>query len=63
MTYDQSSAADSSGLSRRTFLADTGMGFTGLALGAMLHDDARPRRRLGRHGSNPTRIFRPRPIR
>ena len=40
MTYDQSSAADSSGLSRRTFLADTGMGFTGLALGAMLHDDA-----------------------
>ena len=26
--------------SRRTFLADTGMGFTGLALGAMLHEDA-----------------------
>ena len=27
-------------LSRRTFLADMGMGFTGLALGAMLHRDA-----------------------
>jgi len=26
-------------VSRRTFLADTGMGFTGLALGAMLHRD------------------------
>ena len=26
-------------ISRRTFLADTGMGFTGLALGAMLHAD------------------------
>ncbi len=29
-----------SGLSRRAFLGDTGMGFTGLALGAMLHQDA-----------------------
>src|SRR5262245_46484159 len=31
-------------LSRRSFLADLGMGFTGLALGAMLHRDgvARP---------------------
>src|SRR4051794_20367950 len=28
------------GVSRRTFLADTGMGFTGLALAAMLHEDA-----------------------
>src|SRR5437899_2268639 len=27
------------GISRRTFLADTGMGFTGLALGAMLFKD------------------------
>ncbi len=27
------------GLTRRTFLADTGMGFTGLALAAMLHRD------------------------
>src|SRR5688572_11260155 len=27
------------GLSRRTFLADTGMGFTGLALGALLFKD------------------------
>src|SRR5438876_5795176 len=26
-------------ISRRTFLADTGMGFTGLALGAMLFKD------------------------
>src|SRR4051812_43977940 len=28
-----------SGRSRRTFLADLGMGFTGLALGALLHRD------------------------
>src|SRR4051812_30448839 len=27
------------GIHRRTFLADVGMGFTGLALGAMLHQD------------------------
>src|SRR4249919_2722988 len=27
------------GMHRRTFLADLGMGFTGLALGAMLHRD------------------------
>src|SRR5947199_5882196 len=27
------------GVSRRTFLADVGMGFTGLALGALLHRD------------------------
>jgi hypothetical protein len=27
------------GVSRRSFLADTGMGFTGLALGAMLFRD------------------------
>src|SRR5262245_13149752 len=26
-------------IARRTFLADVGMGFTGLALGAMLHRD------------------------
>src|SRR5262245_15917166 len=29
------------GITRRSFLADTGMGFTGLALAAMLHQDAR----------------------
>ena len=28
-----------SGISRRSFLADTGMGFTGLALSAMLFKD------------------------
>lgn len=27
------------GVTRRSFLADTGMGFTGLALGAMLFQD------------------------
>ncbi|HEY7120287.1 MAG TPA: DUF1501 domain-containing protein, partial [Tepidisphaeraceae bacterium] len=31
------------GISRRTFLADTGMGFTGLALGAMLFRDGQAR--------------------
>src|SRR5215212_3436095 len=31
------------GVSRRTFLADTGMGFTGLALSAMLFRDGRAR--------------------
>lgn len=30
-----------SALPRRTFLADLGMGFTGLALGALLQRDAR----------------------
>ncbi len=37
------------GIHRRTFLADLGMGFTGLALGAMLHRDghASDRSRLG----------------
>src|SRR5262249_6168358 len=29
------------GITRRSFLSDTGMGFTGLALAAMLHDEAR----------------------
>src|SRR4029453_11852410 len=36
MTHDDSGCAR---VSRRTFLADTGMGFTGLALSAMLHRD------------------------
>jgi hypothetical protein len=41
MTHDKPSADShpSPALSRRAFLADTGMGFTGLALGAMLHRD------------------------
>jgi len=34
-------------LSRRVFLADLGMGFTGLALGAMLHRDSRAAERAG----------------
>jgi len=37
MTPDRSS--DCHGITRRSFLADTGMGFTGLALGAMLFRD------------------------
>src|SRR5947209_3902096 len=44
------------GCHRRGFLADMGMGFTGLALAAMLHRDAaaedgggKPRRSLGPH--------------
>src|SRR5881409_2427456 len=32
-------SAGCSGVTRRSFLADTGMGFTGLALAAMLHQD------------------------
>src|SRR4051794_41957374 len=36
---DQSSSGRCPGISRRSFLADTGMGFTGLALGAMLFKD------------------------
>jgi hypothetical protein len=36
---DSRSAACCSGVSRRSFLLDTGMGFTGLALGAMLFRD------------------------
>src|SRR5207247_231563 len=36
MTHDDAACGR---VSRRTFLADTGMGFTGLALGAMLQRD------------------------
>src|SRR3954447_4703535 len=36
------------GVHRRTFLADLGMGFTGLALGAMLHRDGVARASEGR---------------
>ena len=38
---------------RRAFLADLGMGFTGLALGAMLHRDG-VARADGRPGPRPT---------
>ena len=38
---------------RRTFLADTGMGFTGLALGAMLHRDGIARAADGESWSPP----------
>src|SRR5262249_22630527 len=39
-TYKQPSNGSSCGqIGRRTFLADVGMGFTGLALGAMLYND------------------------
>ena len=34
-----SSSCSCPGIHRRAFLADVGMGFTGLALGAMLHRD------------------------
>ena len=37
------------GVTRRSFLADTGMGFTGLALGAMLFKDGVARAEV-RHG-------------
>src|SRR4029453_1844653 len=36
---DRGGSMDCGCTSRRTFLADTGMGFTGLALGALLHRD------------------------
>ena len=39
MRHDPSSFPRHGGLRRREFLADVGMGFTGLALGAMLHRD------------------------
>ena len=50
------------GVTRRSFLADTGMGFTGLALGAMLAgESARERRKQCRpHGVNVQNIG-PRP--
>lgn len=37
--FDRPAQSGCTGVSRRTFLADTGMGFTGLALGAMLFKD------------------------
>src|ERR1700738_1093839 len=39
---------------RRSFLADTGMGFTGLALGAMLHRDGIARAAQESAGTPPT---------
>ena len=39
---------------RRTFLADVGMGFTGLALGAMLFKDGVARGDSGKRGRRPT---------
>ena len=38
------------GITRRSFLADTGMGFTGLALGAMLFKDGVARAEVQRGG-------------
>ena len=38
---DASSPGSRRGLVRRAFLSDLGLGFTGLALGAMLHRDGR----------------------
>ncbi len=48
------------GVTRRSFLADTGMGFTGLALGALLASEGRrtarrPRRQLPRSCPRPSR--------
>jgi hypothetical protein len=40
--------------SRRAFLADVGMGFTGLALGSMLARDGVVRHRSPASGSRPT---------
>lgn len=42
------------GITRRSFLADTGMGFTGLALGAMLSRDGVARATSGQHEGQPT---------
>lgn len=39
MSFPLTSNCDHASFGRRTFLADVGMGFTGLALGAMLHRD------------------------
>src|SRR4051812_33532291 len=44
---------------RRTFLADVGMGFTGLALGAMLHRDGVARAGDDAHGAAPTHDGKP----
>ena len=48
-------------MNRRLFLADVGMGFTGLALGAMLHRDglARVRRLVARPTASRTSRRRP----
>src|SRR5262245_30782165 len=44
------------GVTRRSFLADTGMGFTGIALGAMLYQDGLTR------GAAPPRLSPPSPL-
>src|SRR5215212_2927995 len=49
-----------SGMHRRTFLSDVGMGFTGLALGAMLQRDGVSSSALAAHTSSaPTNAWRP----
>src|SRR5258708_4494935 len=53
---DTNSTGKCRGITRRSFLADTGMGFTGLALGAMLFRDGVARAesaRLGKPNGNP----------
>ena len=51
------------GITRRSFLADTGMGFTGLALGAMFFKDGVARAVRSRESIEPsTRPVKPMPV-
>lgn len=43
MRQNHENACDCRATSRRTFLSDIGLGFTGLALGSMLADDGMAR--------------------
>src|SRR4026208_119727 len=60
---DANSVSRCCGITRRSFLADTGMGFTGLALGAMLFRDGVVRAEAGAGAWQPPngrRQFEPR---
>src|SRR5438067_3319828 len=51
MPYSSDKLRCCPGITRRSFLADTGMGFTGLALGAMLFKDGVARAAESRHAA------------
>ncbi len=55
MTLLTSSHSHSNGYGRRTFLSDVGLGFTGMALGAMLAEDGRSESPASRPKSSNTK--------
>lgn len=55
MTFSASSYSNTNGCGRRTFLSDVGLGFTGVALGAMLAEESRSESPTSKPKSSDTR--------